>query len=97
MRFEEVVQTVENYNRRTAHVFCVGELETLRKNGRLNGDKAMVASALNIKPVMGATPRRNDLPVGAGKGHQARFDKNGRADCKRMYRFKEKDIGNCTL
>ena len=29
-------------------------LETLRKNGRLTGVKALVASTLNIKPVMGA-------------------------------------------
>ena len=29
-------------------------LETLRKNGRLSGVKALVASTLSIKPVMGA-------------------------------------------
>ena len=34
--------------------FVLDNLETLRKNGRLTGVKALVASTLNIKPVMGA-------------------------------------------
>ena len=34
--------------------FVLDNLETLRKNGRLTGLKAVVASTLNIKPVMGA-------------------------------------------
>ena len=38
------------------HTFFVLEnLETLRKNGRLSKVKALVASALKIKPVMGST------------------------------------------
>ena len=36
--------------------FVLDNLETLRKNGRLSGVKSLVASALKIKPVMGATP-----------------------------------------
>lgn len=34
--------------------FVLDNLETLRKNGRLSGVKALVASTLSIKPVMGA-------------------------------------------
>lgn len=33
--------------------FVLETLETLKKNGRLTGVKAMMATALNIKPVMG--------------------------------------------
>ena len=32
--------------------FVLDNLETLRKNGRLTGVKALVASTLNIKPIM---------------------------------------------
>lgn len=34
--------------------FVLDNLETLRKNGRLSRAKALVASTLSIKPVMGA-------------------------------------------
>ena len=43
-------------------------LETLRKNGRLTGLKAIVASALNIKPVMGATPAGTICQLGQARG-----------------------------
>lgn len=35
--------------------FVLESLDTLRKNGRLTGIQAIICSALNIKPVMGAT------------------------------------------
>ena len=56
MTFEEVIQTVEEYIESQKLYFVLETLETLKKNGRLKGVKALVASALNIKPVMGATP-----------------------------------------
>ena len=55
MPFEKVVKTVEAYLDSMNTFFVLESLETLRKNGRLTGVKALVASALNIKPVMGAT------------------------------------------
>lgn len=55
MPFEEVVETVETYIDGLNTYFVLETLETLRKNGRLSGVKAFVATALNIKPVMGAT------------------------------------------
>lgn len=56
MAFEEVVKTVEDYIAGQNTYFVLESLETLRKNGRLSNLKAFVANALNIKPVMGATP-----------------------------------------
>ena len=54
MEFQEVVKEVDQYIE-TQHTFFVLEtLDTLRKNGRLSNLKALVAGALNIKPVMGA-------------------------------------------
>ena len=46
-RIEEKIQSMKTY-------FVLESLETLRKNGRLSTVKSFLASALNIKPVMGA-------------------------------------------
>ena len=40
------------FKRKMRTYFVLDNLETLRKNGRLSGVKALVASTLNIKPVM---------------------------------------------
>lgn len=52
--FEEVVETIEKACRELSTLFVLESLDTLRKNGRLTGIKSFLASALNIKPVMGA-------------------------------------------
>jgi len=53
--FEEIVQKVEAYIESQNTFFVLENLDTLRKNGRLSLVKTFVASALKIKPVMGAT------------------------------------------
>lgn len=53
--FEDVVSIVEKYIESQNTFFVLEDLETLRKNGRLSKMKALVASALKIKPVMAAT------------------------------------------
>lgn len=52
--FEEVVEKIEKFRDEIKTYFVLDNLETLRKNGRLTGVKALVASTLNIKPVMGS-------------------------------------------
>ncbi len=52
--FEEVTRQVEQFVSGMNTYFVLENLDTLRKNGRLSGVKALVASTLNIKPVMGA-------------------------------------------
>ena len=54
MSFEEVVEEGEKFVKSVDTHFVLDDLETLRKNGRLSSVKALVASTLNIKPVMGA-------------------------------------------
>ncbi len=49
--FEEIVTQVEAYRDEMFTYFVLDSLDTLRKNGRLTGVKAIVASTLNIKPV----------------------------------------------
>ena len=52
LSFEETVKLVETFKREMRTYFVLDNLETLRKNGRLSGVKALVASTLSIKPVM---------------------------------------------
>ena len=52
LSFEETVEKIESFKRKMRTYFVLDNLETLRKNGRLSGVKALVASTLNIKPVM---------------------------------------------
>ncbi len=52
LSFEEVTEQIEQFIRDMNTYFVLENLDTLRKNGRLSGVKALVASTLNIKPVM---------------------------------------------
>ena len=66
--FEETVSTVEDYIESQHTYFVLENLDTLRKNGRLTGIKSFVASALNIKPVMGSTPEGTICQLGQARG-----------------------------
>lgn len=68
MGFQEVVAAVEKYIAGQHTYFVLENLDTLRKNGRLTGIKAIVASALNIKPVMGAKPEGIICQLGQARG-----------------------------
>ena len=68
MSFERVVETVELYISTQNTYFVLENLETLRKNGRLSKTKALVASALKIKPVMGATPEGDIVQFDQARG-----------------------------
>lgn len=61
MEFEQVVETVDAYIESQHTYFVLENLETLRKNGRLSRVKALVASALKVKPVR--VPHRKVLSV----------------------------------
>ena len=52
LSFEQIVERLEQLKKELKTYFILDNLETLRKNGRLSGLKAMVASKLSIKPVM---------------------------------------------
>ena len=72
MDFEEIVKAVERFALEMHTYFVLENLENLRKNGRLSAVKAFVASALNIKPVMGATDQGVIIQLGQARGmHKA--------------------------
>ena len=68
MTFDQVVETVEQFITDQITYFVLESLEALRKNGRLTGMKALVASALNIKPYCGATPEGTIFQAGQARG-----------------------------
>ena len=68
MTFDQVIQTVEEYIEQQNTYFILETLDTLKKNGRLTGLKAVVATALNIKPVMGATPEGTICQISQARG-----------------------------
>lgn len=68
LSFEKVVSIVEEYIEGQHTYFVLENLDTLRKNGRLTGIKSFVASALNIKPVMGSTPEGTICQLGQARG-----------------------------
>ena len=68
MSFSEVIDSVEAYIEEQHTYFVLETLETLKKNGRLTGIKALMATALNIKPVMGSTPAGTIQQLGQARG-----------------------------
>lgn len=75
MPFEAVIEAVEEYISQQNTYFVLETLETLRKNGRLSNLKAFVASALNIKPVMGSTEEGEICQLDQARGMNKALDK----------------------
>lgn len=54
LSFEEICSRVDDFIYNMNTMFVLETLDTLKKNGRLTGLAALLATALNIKPLMGA-------------------------------------------
>ncbi len=54
LTFEDICKRVEDFIYNMTTLFVLETLDTLKKNGRLTGLAAILATALNIKPLMGA-------------------------------------------
>lgn len=66
--FESVVEKVHAFRDSLKTKFVLETLDTLRKNGRLSNLQAIICSALNIKPVMGATPEGGICKIDQARG-----------------------------
>lgn len=66
--FQSVVDKVNAFKLEMKTYFVIETLETLRKNGRLTGLQAIVATVLNIKPVMGATDEGTIIKLDQARG-----------------------------
>ena len=68
MSFEDVITTVEEYIDSQKTYFVLENIDTLKKNGRLTGIKALVATALNIKPILCSTKEGTIDQLGKARG-----------------------------
>lgn len=75
LSFEEIVEKVDAYSAEMQTYFVIETLEPLRKNGRLSNLKAVVASVLNIKPVMAATDEGLITQLGQARGMERSLKK----------------------
>ncbi len=86
LSFETVVDKIEEYRDQIDTKFVLESLDNLHKNGRLTGMTALICHALNIKPVMCATPEGT-----IDKLSQARGMKNA---LNKMVASMAEDVGN---
>ena len=77
--FEDIVKDTEAYIETQHTYFVLESLESLKKAGRLSGIKSLIASTLNIKPVMGSTPIGSIQQLDKGRGMRKALEKM--ADC----------------
>lgn len=75
LSFEEVVKKTEEYIESQDTYFVLESLDTLRKNGRLTNLKALIATTLNIKPVMGSTEEGSICQLGQARGMNKALEK----------------------
>ena len=87
--FEEICQKLAEYRDKMKTYFVLDNLETLRKNGRLTGIKALVATTLNIKPVMSAT-KGVIIQIGQAIGTQKALAKMAEAVARESVHPEEK-------
>lgn len=66
--FDEVVAAASDFRDELGTKFVLESLDNLRKNGRLSALKAIIASALNIKPIMGSTKEGTIMKVDQARG-----------------------------
>lgn len=52
--YREIIRQVEAYRDEMFSVMVLDDLESLKKSGRLKGIKSLVASTMNVKPVLAA-------------------------------------------
>lgn len=65
-----ILERMEEMQRRLRCIFVVGNLEALVKGGRLSRGKALVAGALDIKPVLHMDPDGKIVPFDKARGHK---------------------------
>lgn len=89
LAFGEICKKLADYRDHMNTYFVLNNLETLRKNGRLSGVKALVASTLSIKPVMGAD-KGEILQLGQAIGIKKALAKMAEAVAKEAVHPEEK-------
>ena len=71
MEFEALCKAVYRMIALQETIFVLEDLSFLQKNGRLTGLKAVLAKALHVYPILGATPEGTIQQVGMARGYKA--------------------------
>lgn len=90
--FEQISEKLKVFRDELNTYFVLDNLETLRKNGRLTGVKALVASTLSIKPVMGATREGTIIQLGQSVGIKKALQKLADTVVKQVENAQEKSL-----
>lgn len=91
--FSEVVKQTDSFIEQMGTKFVLETLENLRKNGRLSNLSAVIANALNIKPVMTATPIGEIDKLSQARGMKKAIQKMADAIAGDVINPKEKILG----
>ncbi|NLB42065.1 MAG: DegV family protein [Clostridiales bacterium] len=67
---EEIVQWVEENKLKVAHWFTVGDLNHLKRGGRVSGATAFIGTILDIKPILHVDNEGRLIPVTKVKGRK---------------------------
>lgn len=90
--FEQISEKLKVFRDELNTYFVLDNLETLRKNGRLTGVKALVVSTLSIKPVMGATREGTIIQLGQSVGIKKALQKLADTVVKQVENAQEKSL-----
>lgn len=71
----EVYEWVENNKLRLCHLFTVGDLNHLRRGGRLSYAKALIGTILRIKPLLHVNTEGKLVQTGATRGRKSSLEK----------------------
>ncbi len=50
--WQKVIDLIQENCRYMEHIFAVGQLEMLKRSGRISGGKALIGNILNVKPIL---------------------------------------------
>jgi len=81
--FDAIVSTVEQYISEQKTLFIAESLNNLIKNGRVSKLKGRIATALNIKLIMGATDEGQIVPIEKVRGSNKAFKRLAEMVCEK--------------
>ena len=71
---EEVHAWLEDNKQKVLHFFTVDDLFHLKRGGRLSATKALMGTALNVKPTLMVSTEGKLIPIGKAKGRKKALD-----------------------
>jgi len=72
---DQVAKWVEENKRNVSHLFTVGDLNHLKRGGRLSSSKAFLGTLINIKPLLHVSNEGKLVPTGQARGRRQALNK----------------------